>query len=98
MKAFNAIGVGLATILFAGCATDAASKQQLDALTDRVGKDEARLGDLEKKVDAQAGQIQSLKVDAQKADDAARRAEDAASRAQASADKAAKAFELKQRK
>jgi hypothetical protein len=95
-------GMGLAMALLAGCATESALKPQVDSLNDRMTKVENRLGELEKKADAQS---QTSRADAQRAEDAARRAEasaaaaeDAAKRAEASASKAAKAFELKQRK
>jgi len=101
MRAMTMAGIGLATVLMAGCATESV-KPQVDALGDRMTKVENRMAELEQKADAQAP---AVKADAQRAEDAARRseasataAEDAAKRAEASAAKAAKAFELKQRK
>jgi outer membrane murein-binding lipoprotein Lpp len=105
MRAMTMAGIGLATALFTGCATESSLKPKFDAQDDRMSKLEGRMADLERKVDAQAAQMPAVKADAQRAEDAARRAEasataseDAARRADASAAKAAKAFELKQRK
>ena len=105
MRAMTMAGIGLATVLMSGCATESSLKPQFDALGDRLTKVEGRLSELERKSDAQAAQMPTVKADAQRAEDAARRAEasataaeDAAKRAEASAAKAAKAFELKQRK
>jgi outer membrane murein-binding lipoprotein Lpp len=104
MRAMTMAGIGLATVLMTGCATESI-KPQVDALGDRMTKVESRLSELERKADAQASQAPAVKADAQRAEDAARRAEasataaeDAAKRSEASAAKAAKAFELKQRK
>jgi hypothetical protein len=101
MRVMSMAGIGLATALMAGCATESV-KPQVDALGDRTTKVESRLSDLERKMDAQA---QTSAADARRAEDAAKRAEasataaeDAARRAEESAQKAAKAFELKQRK
>jgi hypothetical protein len=66
---------------------------------------QSQLADMNKKLDAQAGSLQtsqqdvaSMKDSAQKAQQAAADAQAAAQRAETAADKAAKAFELSQRK
>ncbi|HZY05134.1 MAG TPA: hypothetical protein VFF02_16710, partial [Anaeromyxobacteraceae bacterium] len=72
MRVATVAGMGLASVLVAGCASDSALKQQVDSLSDRMTKVETRQGDLESKVDAQGA---SAKADAQRAEAAAARAE-----------------------
>ncbi len=99
------IGIAVLTLLAAGCATNSSVKERIDPLDARLTAEEqktaamqAQLADLNKKVDAQAVDLQAANAAAQKAQQAAADAQAAANRAEAAADKSAKAFELKQRK
>lgn len=99
------LGLAVLAMLAVGCATSGSVKEQIAPLSDRLSNVEAKLADLDKKVDAQAGEAQGTRKDladstaaAQKAQQAAKDAENAANRAEDAAGKAAKAFELRQMK
>ena len=99
------LGLAVVAMLAVGCATSGSVKEQVAPLSDRLSNVEAKLADLNKKVDAQSTDVQALRKDvadsnaaAQKAQQAAQDAENAANRAETASAKAAKAFELRQMK
>jgi Skp family chaperone for outer membrane proteins len=106
------LGIAVLALLGAGCATNSSVKGRIDPLAERVtaveqknSAMESSLADLNRKLDTQAGDLQTsqrnlaeMSAAAQKAQQAAADAQAAATRAETAADKAAKAFELRQRK
>jgi chromosome segregation ATPase len=106
------LGIAVFALLAAGCATNSSVKGQIDPLSDRIAAaerqnsaTEAKLADLNRRLDTQVGDIQTAQKNmaesnaaAQKAQAAAADAQTAADRAETAAAKAAKAFELRQRK
>ena len=112
----RALGLVAATLLFAGCATNSSVRGQIEPLEKRIAaleqqqgtassKLDSRLGEISKKQDAQASELQALRgqvgdssAAGQKAQQAADDARAAAERAEAAAQKSEKAFELRQQK
>lgn len=102
------LGIAIFALVSIGCATNSSVKQQIDPLSERLAAVEARnsameakLAELSRKADTQAGEtarVALVEDTAEKAQQAAADAEAAAARAETAADKAAKAFELGQRK
>jgi biopolymer transport protein ExbB/TolQ len=99
------LGIAFFALLAAGCATNSSVKERIDPLNARLtaveqknSAMESQLADLNRKVDAQAVDLQAANAAAQKAQQASADAQAAATRAETAADKAAKAFELRQRK
>ncbi len=99
------LGLAVLAMLAVGCATSGSVKEQTAPLADRLSSVEAKLADLNRKVDAQSNDVQTLKgqvadssAAAQKAQQSAQDAENAANRAESAAAKSAKAFELRQMK
>ncbi len=103
------LSLAVLALLVTGCATTGQIKEATDPLNQRLTAVEkqnadmqAKLGDINSKLDKQASDLAALRnqvVDSSaKAQQAAADAQAAATRAETAADKAAKAFELKQRK
>lgn len=106
------LGFAVLALLAAGCATNSAVKEKIDPLSERLtaveqknAALESKVSELNRRLDAQVGDMQTAQKNladsttaSQKAQQAAADAQAAAARAETAADKAAKAFELKQRK
>lgn len=87
-------------VLAAGCATNKSVKKEIDPLAERLtaleqkeAATDAKLGQLNVKMDAQATELQGLRQQVAESTAATR---DAVTRAEAAAQKSTKAFELMQ--